>query len=86
MIEKKQTLILEDKSCLKITGVEGIINLTENDASILVCGEILEVKGNNLKTEHLSVESGNLIITGNIISLKYQEQKEKKGFIKRIFK
>lgn len=86
MNEKKQCIILEDKSLLKINGVEGVINLTETDASIIICNEILEIKGLNLKAEKLSVETGEMVIAGNINSLKYQEKKEKKGLLKRIFK
>ena len=87
MIElKKQTIFLENKNYLKITGVEGIINLTEKSASVIVCGEILEIYGENLKAEKLSVETGELILNGNISGLKYEIQKEKKSFIKRIFK
>ena len=83
---KKQTILLEDKSYLKITGVEGVVNLTENEACVLVKGEVLEVKGDNLKCENLSVEIGELIIVGNIASLKFEQKKEKKGLLKRIFK
>ena len=83
---KKQTILLENKNYLKITGVEGVINLTETNSSVLINDEILEIKGSNLKCEKLSVESNELVIIGNILSLKYQEKKEKKGIIKRIFK
>lgn len=83
---KKQCVILEDKTYLKLTGIEGVVTLTETDASIIICGEILEIRGNNLKAEKLSVETGELILIGNIYSLKYQEKKEKKGLLKRIFK
>lgn len=83
---KKQCIIIEDKTCLKLTGVEGVVALTENNASVIMCGEILEIAGNNLKAEKLSVETGELILVGNIIGIKYQGAKEKKGLIKRIFK
>lgn len=80
------SLTLQNKSFLHITGVQGVINLTENEACVLVCEETLEIKGENLKAEKLSVESGELILKGNIISLKFEEKREKKGLLKRIFK
>ena len=88
MIEptKKQFLILENRECLKISGVEGIVALTETDASILVCGENLEIKGSNLTAEKLSVESGELVLSGVFDSLKYVQKKEKRNLFKRIFK
>ena len=88
MIEQKkhQSLTLDNKSYLKVVGVEGVVHLSETDASIIVAGEILEIKGQNLKAEKLSVECGEIILTGEIFLLKYTEKKEKKGLIKRIFK
>ena len=58
----------------------------ETGAVIIVCGEIVEIKGENLKAEKLSVETGDLIICGKIISIKYVEQSPKKSLFKRIFK
>ena len=82
----KCNISLEDKSVLNITGVKGVINLTETEACILISEERLEVKGLNLKAEKLSVESGELVLKGIITSLKFEEQREKKGILKRIFK
>lgn len=81
-----QSVQLENKSHLKITGVEGVIGLTETGATIMVNGEILEIKGNNLKCEKLSVECGEMIIIGEIYSINYKEKSPKKSFLKRIFK
>ena len=83
---KNFNLILENKNYLKLSGVEGVINLTETDASVIVCGQVLEIKGLNLKAEKLSVETGDLCISGIINSLKFEEKREKKGLLKRIFK
>lgn len=85
-ISKKFTLVLEDKTYLKLTGVEGVVKLTETEACILICGEMLEIKGLNLKAEKLSVECGELFISGIITNLDFKEKREKKGFLKRILK
>lgn len=81
-----QSIQLENKNHLKISGVEGVVGLTETTASIMVKGEILEIKGNNLKCEKLSVECGEIIIVGEIYSICYKEKPTKKSLIKRIFK
>lgn len=83
---KKQYLSLENKSILKISGIENVINLTDTQICVTISGEILEVKGYNLQAEKLSVECGELIVNGNITSLKYQEKKDKLPIFKRIFK
>ena len=86
MQENKSIIILENKQKLTLTGVEGVINLTELNASIYVCGEVLNIKGNNLKAEKLSVETGELCLSGEIHGLNFESKTEKKGILKRIFK
>lgn len=86
MTEQKQLIILENQNHLKVCGVENVVNLTENDVVMVVSGEVLLVKGENLKAEKLSVETGELILTGKVFSLKFDVKKEKQGFFKRIFK
>lgn len=83
---EKQTILLENKNYLKICGVESVINLNETDVAIMLCGEVLVIKGTDIKADKLSVETGELILTGNFTSLKYESKKEKQGFLKRIFK
>lgn len=82
----KQTLFLENKNYLKITGVKNVINLTETFSTITIGDEILQIKGNNIKAEKLSVECGELILIGNFIEFKFEKTQEKKSFFKRIFK
>ena len=86
MPDKKQSILLEDQSYLKICGIESVINLTETDVGVMIAGEVLVIKGTNLQAEKLSVETGELVLTGQINSLKYETKKEKQSFIKRIFK
>lgn len=83
---KKQSLLLENRNYLKLSGVESVINLTETDAGVVLSGEVLVIKGSNLKAEKLSVETGELVLTGDFYSFKYEVKKEKQGFFKRIFK
>ncbi len=86
MSEQKQSILLENQNYLKICGVENVVNLTENDVVMVVSGEVLLVKGENLKAEKLSVETGELVLTGKVFSLKFDVKKEKQGLFKRIFK
>ena len=81
-----QSIQLDNKNYLKVCGVEGVVGLTETNANIIVKGEILEIKGNNLKCEKLSVENGEIIILGEIFSICYKEKSTKKSLLKRIFK
>lgn len=86
MLDKKQCIMLEDRKYLKVTNVEGVISLTETEANVIVNGSILNVKGNSLKAENLSVDTGDLVLTGIINCLKFEEKKQRQGLLKRIFK
>ena len=86
MIDKKHCVLLENRSYLKITNVEGVVSLTENEANIIVGESILNVKGSSLKAETLSVETGDLVLTGIVNSIKYEDKKQKQGLLKKIFK
>jgi len=83
---KKQIVYLEDKNYLKVTCVENVISLTETEAGVMVNGEVLVIKGNNIKAEKLLVETGELVLVGNFNQIKFEEKKQKQSLLKRIFK
>ena len=82
----KSSILIYDRASIKLTGVEGITSLNETEASILICGDKLNIKGENLKADKLSVETGELLIVGKINCLKYEEIHKKQGFLKKILK
>ncbi|MBO7527042.1 MAG: hypothetical protein J6T74_03995 [Clostridia bacterium] len=82
----KSSILIYDRASIKLTGVEGITSLNETEASILICGDKLNIKGENLKADKLSVETGELLIVGKINCLKYEEIHEKRSFLKKILK
>ena len=77
MPDKNQSLTLINKNTLTIKGIENVISITESEANIIVCGEVLNIKGTNLTADKLSLEQGEIVILGNITSLKYEQKKEK---------
>ena len=82
---KKQSILLEN-DYLRINGLESVISISETDAGVVVDGKTLVIKGANLKAEKLSVEMGELVLSGQVLSLKFEAKKEKQSFLKRIFK
>ena len=77
-MENKQSLLLENRNYLKITGVKSVVNLTETDVAVLVDNDMLVIKGNKIKAEKLSVETGELVLTGDFNSFEYENKKEKR--------
>ena len=83
---KKSTILLTNRQNLKINGAESVVSLSENEAGIVVAGDLIVVKGSTLHAEKLSVETGELEIAGKINSIKFEEKREKQSVFKRIFK
>ncbi len=70
---RTQNLILENRRRLSVSGVEEVVTFNEEAVSMkTVLGE-LTVRGEGLHVERLAVESGDLVVTGQVSSLAYQE-------------
>lgn len=79
-------LVIESRKKATMTG---IIDVESFDEETIVaqseCGEIY-IKGNSLKISRLSVESGDMIVEGNIDSVIYSEGKSAGGFFSKVFR
>ncbi|MBE7082484.1 MAG: sporulation protein YabP [Clostridiales bacterium] len=85
-ISKCQTIYLENRNLLKMNCVESVLSLNETEVNLLVNNQTLNIKGSELKAEKLCVETGELVLVGNINSLKFEEKKQKQPLLKRLFK
>ena len=83
-----QSLLLENKEILNVTGVEGVDNFNDETVVLLTNKVKLTIKGQKLNISKLNVDEGKLIVKGNINALIYSEneQKEKVSLVHRIFK
>ncbi len=83
-----QSLLLENKEILNVTGVEGVDNFNDETVVLLTNKGKLTIKGQKLNISKLNVDEGKLIVKGNINALIYSEneQKEKVSLVHRIFK
>ncbi|WP_312700144.1 sporulation protein YabP [Sedimentibacter sp.] len=84
-----QSLLLENKETLNVTGVEGVDNFNDETVVLLTNKGRLTIKGERLNISKLNVDEGKLIVKGDINSLIYSEyegQREKASLIKKLFK
>ncbi len=85
-VNKKQNLIIENRTKLTVSAVKEILNFDEQtvvaDTSL---GE-LTIKGDNLKVTGFMSETGDLYIEGKICAVGYTTQNKQSGFIGRLFK
>lgn len=85
-----QNLILENRSKLSISGVLDVLSF--DDQVVIVETELglLTVKGENLRINKLSLDTSEVIVEGDILSLTYSDnkntEKSKGSIISKIFK
>lgn len=81
-----QKLVLEDRTRFSVGLVENVENFTEEEILLKTGYGGLLVQGKNLKMEDLSIESGNIILTGRIDKMEFFEIREKRSFFKSLFR
>ncbi|MDI9495618.1 MAG: sporulation protein YabP [Bacillota bacterium] len=84
-----QSLMLENKEILNVTGVEGVDNFNDETVVLMTTKGRLTIKGENLSISKLNVDEGKLMVKGIINSLvfsEYEGRKEKVSLVKKLFK
>lgn len=84
---KVHNLILEDRKHLTVSGVTDVDSFDEESVVLFTDLGELTVHGYNLHMNKLSVETGEVIVDGDIASLSYRDELPKSGSLfGRIFK
>ncbi len=84
-----QSLMLENKEILNVTGVESVDNFNEEVVVLLTNKGKLTIKGEKLNISKLNVDEGKLVVKGEINSMVFSEyagQREKVSLVKKLFK
>ncbi len=81
-----QKLILEDRSRFSVGLVENVENFSEEEILLKTALGGLLVTGKNLKMEDLSIENGNILLTGRVDKIEFSQIKEKHSFFKDLFR
>ncbi len=86
--EISQNIILENRKKLSVSGVEDVDSFDEQSVVLFTQAGMLTIRGEGLHINKLSVETGDVIIDGDITSMTYSDaEKTKKGnFFAGIFK
>ncbi len=86
-----QNLILENRNKLNVSGVIDVLSF--DDQVVIIDTELglLTVKGDNLRINKLSIDTSEVIIEGEILSLLYSEKEKNfreknSSFMSKIFK
>ncbi len=84
-----QNLVLENREKLSISGVLDVLSFDDQVVIVETDLGLLNVKGENLKINKLSIDTSEVVIEGDISSMAYSEKNlDKKGssFLGKIFK
>ena len=80
-----QNLILENRRRLSVSGVTEVDSFDASVVRLRTALGALSVRGEELKIESLSVETGDLILSGKIGDLIYEELPIRSGLLSRLF-
>ena len=84
---RPHTVVLKDRSEVSITGVRAVDRYDEFEVSLSTDLGSLVLGGKQIKVSELSVDSGEVRVSGNIEYLQYVEKAPKeKGFLKGLLR
>lgn len=89
MEERIHNLVLENRTKLSVSCTAEVVSFNENEVNLIDDNSLLVIKGEKLKVEEVSKQSGEAVITGESIdSIVYSKHVKgsKEGFIRRILK
>ena len=84
-----QNLILENRNKLSVSGVKDVLSFDDQLVIMETDLGLLTVKGENLKINKLSIDTGDVIVEGEIGNLGYSDHSKKiqeGGLFSKIFK
>lgn len=85
-VKVPHSLIVENRRALTATGVSNVDSFDEQTIVAYTDLGQLIIRGAQLKINKLNIETGELTLNGEIISLTYAENKQVGGLISRLFK
>ncbi|HIV67709.1 MAG TPA: sporulation protein YabP [Candidatus Butyricicoccus stercorigallinarum] len=79
-------LSLQERQKLAISGVSDVVNFDETQVIVATGLGTLTIRGSGLHVDQLSLESGELRVTGSIDLLEYDDSRAPGGgFFRRLF-
>ena len=85
---KTHNIIMENRKTLSVSGVNDLGNFDDETVVLYTELGLLTIKGTGLHIGRLSVETGDISITGEITLMAYSDAANKKasGVLSRLFK
>ena len=81
---KTHSLLIKGETT--VMGVKQVLALEEKEVKLSLGDRHLLLTGNHFSAEKLSLEEGVLVLSGDVVTVKYAAASEAKGLLKRFFK
>ena len=78
-------LQLNDRAQLTMTGVTEVVSFEETSVVLRTSLGTLVVQGRDLQLKTLSLEGGNVAVSGTVCALTYEEPRQAGSFWQRLF-
>ena len=78
-------LTLDQRKKLSMTGVTEVVSFEENSVILKTAMGVLVIQGSQLRLKTLSLEGGQVDVSGTISALIYEEPRSAGGVLRRLF-
>ena len=85
---KRHNLIMENRQRLSVSGILDVASFDESEIILQTSTGLLNIKGEGLHIDNLSIDNGELNVNGKIHGVLYHDeiQTQGGGFFSRLFK
>ena len=84
-VKRSHNIVMEDRGKLTVSGVEDVSSFDESEIVMsTVCGSLI-VSGSVLKIDRLSLDTGDVAVTGLVTALDYEEVAPSRSLWARLF-
>lgn len=84
--QEPHELRLDNRARLSVSGVREVESFDETVVVLSTVRGLLIVRGENLQLQALSIDGGQVSVSGLIDTLSYEEAQKAGGFFKRLFR
>lgn len=81
-----ESLCIEDRKKLILTGATKVVSSTSTQAVVEIGDTNIVISGTNIEVTKLDLDNKTVTFSGNINSVKYTAKTEKTSLLKRMFK
>ena len=84
--QRPHRLTMDDRRGLWMNGVEEVESFHEEEVAVRTVQGLLYIRGTSLKVDKLEKNAGELNVSGQVVSLEYEDAGPRSGFWSRLFK